>query len=214
MRYRCRPTGRLTDWDLSIDGNGYVIAAWSQQLFRDLPIVAEGYVGDGQGRVARNVAVSLVARWTDWCVGDSEDLTISATGSDKGKFFWPVIDVPLPPHALAPRLVQSDELVGRWIVGDLPEEAAIEELHTSVEGVLRSLLGVGKGPNWPKLLEGAEAGGFISTSERLILDSFNTLHRNRLKHGALALAETERIAAAAAMWNVLAICESLLGSLP
>ena len=211
MRYRCQPASGHTDWDISVDGNGYVIAAWSQQLARDLPVVAEGFVGDGEGRRARNIAVSLVARWTDWCVGDSENTTVSATGSDKGKFFWPVIDVPVPPHALAPRLAQADELVGRWIVQDIPPEAAIEELHTSVEGVLRSILGVGKGPNWPALLDRAERAGFIAEPDRLALESFSTLYRTRLKHHALAVAEAERVATTNVMWDVLGICESLLG---
>jgi hypothetical protein len=211
MRYRRHQNaGAKTDWDLVVDGNGYVIAAWSQQLHRDLPVVAEGFVGSGEGRIARSVAESLVARWTDWCVGESENTMISSTGNDTGRFFWPVIEVPIPPDPLEPRLAISDDLVGRWIVGNLPEEVAIEELHTSVEGLLRRLLGVGKGPNWPTLLTKARSSGYISETDGGILTSFNTLYRNRLKHQAEALIDDEREAASQTMWMVLGICEGLL----
>ncbi len=214
MKYRFHPGGDSTEWDLSVDGNGYLIAAWSQQLERDLPLVAEGYVGPGAGRQARNVAVSFVARWIAWCVGDEERTTISASGRDQVRWLWPVMDIPEPPSPLAARLAISDSLVARWIVGDLSEEVAIEELHTSMEGLLRVLLGVGKGPNWPTLLTDAEAAGLLAAADSATLGTFNTLHRNRLKHQALALTDSEREIVAEVMRDVLGIGERLLAKLP
>jgi hypothetical protein len=214
MKYRSHPGEGRTDWELSVDGNGYLIAAWSQQLERDLPLVAEGYVGVGEGRQARNAAVSFVARWIAWCVGDEERTVITTTGSDRVRWLWPVMDIPEPPSPLAARLAISDSLVARWLVGDLPEEVAIEELHTSVEGLLRVLLGVGKGPNWPALLTAAESAGVLKPMESATLGTFNVLYRNHLKHQALALSNSDRATAGEVMRQVLQIGERLLARLP
>ena len=210
MKYRCHPGGDVTRWDISIRGNGYVIAAWSQWLKRDLPVVAEGFVGIGDGYQARNAAISLVARWTGWCVGDEENVTVSTNGSDRVGWFWPVLDIPEAPSLLAPRLRISDGLIARWMVGDLPEEVAIEELHTAIEGLLRSVLRVGRGPNWPRLLLSAESAGFLSATASATLGSFNALHRNRLKHQALALTGPEREVVKDLLSEVLVIGERLL----
>jgi hypothetical protein len=214
MKYRSHPGEGRTEWELSVDGNGYLIAAWSQQLERDLPLVAEGYVGVDQGRQARNAAVSFVARWIACCVGDEERTAISTSGSDRVRWLWPVMDIPEFPSPIAARLAISDSLVARWLVGDIPEEVAIEELHTSAEGLLRVLLGVGKGPNWPTLLTAAEAAGMLSAADSATLGTFNLLYRNRLKHQALALSESERATAAEVMKQVLEIGERLLARLP
>lgn len=210
MRYRRSDDGARTSWEVTVDGNGYLIAAWSQWLERDLPVVAEGFVGVGAGSVARNVAVSLVARWTGWCVGEEERTAVSSTGSDRIRWFWPVIDVPDPPSRLADRLAISDGLVARWLVGDLPEEVAIEELHTAVEGLLKSLVGNGK---WPQLLARAEAAGTLSSTDKSTLDVFNVAYRVHLKHQTRALADNERTKANELMHEVLAITERLLGRL-
>ena len=214
MKYRSHPGEGRTAWDLSVDGNGYLIAAWSQQLERDLPLVAEGYVGVGEGRQARNVAVSFVARWIACCVGDEERRVISTSGGDRVRWIWPVMDIPELPSPLAARLEISDSLVARWIVGDIPEEVAIEELHTSAEGLLRVLLGVGKGPNWPTLLTAAGTAGLLTAAESTTLGSFNVLYRNRLKHQALAMSDSDRVNATEVMKRVLDISERLLAKLP
>jgi hypothetical protein len=210
MQYRRHEGDGATNWDVTVDGNGYMIAAWSQWLERDLPIVAEGYAGYGAGRPARNIAVSLVARWTGWSVGGEERTAITATGADHGRWYWPVIDVPDPPDPLEPRLAISDGLIARWIAKDLPEEVAIEELHTAVEGLLRSIVGKGK---WPQLLAKAETKGKLTSSERTSLDAFNVLYRIRLKHQVKALEEPERTTARDVMYEVLGITERLLDRL-
>lgn len=212
MRFRRTTENSRSKWYMSVDGNGYVIAAWTQQLERELPIVAEGYVGLGQGGQAHNAAVSLVARWIGQCVGDEESAVISASGKDTGRWLWPIIEVPEPPHRLAPRLTISDSLVGRWIVGDMPEEIAIEELHTLVEGLLRTVLSVGRGPNWPSLLEAARER-YLTSDECQTLAAFNQLRRNQLKHAAEALSDEERRDAKTEMANVLQIAERLLARL-
>ncbi len=207
MTYRRHVNGATTDWDIAVDGNGYLIAAWSQWLARELPTVAEGYVGLGSRRLARNVAVSLVARWTGWCVGDEERTDIRATGHDRVRWFWPVIDVPEPPSPLAARLAIADAAIARWIVGDLPEELAIEEVHTAVEGLLRSLVGTGK---WPVLLRMAETTGMLTSGEKTSLHNFNVLYRIRLKHNLAALTDSERATARDSLYEVLNVCERLL----
>jgi len=211
MRYRRYPKRQETEWELNVHGNGFVIAAWSQQLERDLPVVAEGYTGAGAGAAARNVATSLVSRWVAWCVGEEEDTTISANGRDAAAWIWPVIEFPPRTDALGPRLQISDSLIARWLVGDLPDEVAIEELHTVVEGLLRQCLALGRGPNWPSLLTRAEGTGLITARERSDLEDFNSLYRNRLKHRAKALSSSERVAVKDALTEVIMSAERLLG---
>lgn len=207
MRYRRHVNGAITDWDINVDGNGYLIAAWSQWLARELPTVAEGFPGLGSRTLERNVAVSLVARWTGWCVGDEERTDIRATGHDRVRRLWPVIDVPEPPSPLAARLVIADGVIARWIVGDLPEELAIEEVHTAVEGLLRSLVGTGK---WPVLLRNAETTGILESAEKTSLHNFNVLYRIRLKHNLAALNDAERATARESLYEVLNVCKRLL----
>lgn len=206
-RYRLHAKGAISDWDITVDGNGYFIAAWSQWLDRDLPIVAEGFSGLGSRTLARNVAVSLVARWTGWCVGDEDRSDIRATGDDRVRWFWPVIDVPELPSPLAPRLVIADNAIARWIVGELPEELAIEEVHTAVEGLLRSLVGKGK---WPVVLGKAENAKMLTSADKALLNHFNVVYRVRLKHNLVALTEVERAAARDSLYEVLDLCERLL----
>lgn len=211
MRFRCRP-GSTTEWDITVNGNGYLIAAWSRWMERELPIVAEGYTEAGSGRQSRSVAVSLVARWTDWCIGDNDNCStaITSTGRDTGHWYWPVIDVPDTSSHLQPRMMITDDLVGRWLAKDVPEEIVIEELHTAVESLLRSVVGKGR---WPSLLAIARTQGAISPTERKTLDQFNTLYRNRLKHRGMALDDKDRQAAAEIMHEVLQTVECLLGRL-
>ena len=212
MSFRRQSRGALTDWSLIVDGNGYLIAAWSQQLERDLPVVAEGYVGTARNSEARHLATSLVARWIDWCVGDNDDekATVSTHGRDRVRWIWPVLDIPHEASPLYARLVISDELIGRWIVGELPEELAIEEFHTTIEALLRHLTDLGPTATWPPLLGRSKRLGYLSGAEGRTLHSFNRLHRNRVKHEGLALSVPERAQARAVLYDVLTIAERLL----
>jgi hypothetical protein len=213
MRYRRRPLGDVTAWDVDVDGNGYRIAAWSQQLARDLPRVAEGYSGAGAGRAAQSVATSLVARWIEWCVGDDQATDrVTDNGRDEPRWFWPVIDVPDRDDPMYPRLLLADELIGQWIVHELPAEVVIEELHTAVEALLRRRLNAKRGTKWPVLLRTASARGLISVGDAQRLDRFASAHRNRLKHEAHAIPEAESGIVRALLHDVLAVTEHLLGT--
>lgn len=209
MTYRSSRQGNQTNWDVWVDGSGYLIAAWSQWIERELPIVAEGFAEKPSGRRAVYAALSLVARWMGLCVGDEERVLITTNGSDLVGWFWPVIDVPNASHRLAARLTLSDKIIARWLVGDLPEETAIEELHTAMEGLFRSLLGSRKG-NWPSLLDRAEKAGYIASTQSATLNTFNAIYRNRLKHEAETLTDSERERAREAMYDVIGIADAVL----
>lgn len=92
--------------------------------------------------MARRVAQSLVARFVAQCVGDEveSDRALTST-SDPVAYRWSVIDVPALEHALGPRLWVSDEVIARWMTGDMPVELAVEEVHTAalpVRGRMRN----------------------------------------------------------------------------
>jgi hypothetical protein len=108
--------------------------------------------------------------------------------------------------------VRSDELVGRWIVGELTEEIAIEELHTLVGALLKSLLRVSR-KNSTKLLTVAVDRKLIDESEQTLLCSLNSLFRNRLKHEAQVIDPDEREEAKETLWKVLTHAEGTLGRL-
>jgi hypothetical protein len=213
MRYRRRPLGDVTAWDVGVDGNGYRIAAWSQQLARDLPRVAEGYSGAGAGRAARFVATSFVARWTELCLGDDQATDrVTDNGRDAPRWFWPVIDVPDSDDPMYPRLVLADGLIGQWLVHELPAEVVIEELHTAVEALLRRRLSAKRGTKWPMLLRTARARGLISSGDVQRLDRFAIAHRNRLKHEARAIPEAESGTVRDLLYDVLTVTEHLLST--
>ena len=75
------------------------------------------------------------------CVSTDRVLT---TKSDPVAYRWSVIDVPALEHVLGPRLWVSDEIIARWMTGDMPDELAVEEVHTAAEAVLRHVLAAGK----------------------------------------------------------------------
>lgn len=212
MHYCHHDAAGTSEWEINVDGPGGRIASWAYQIEHDLPIVAEGYTGAGSGKQARDVAHSLVARWVGWCVGGEEDTKIKATGSDRSKWFWPIIDVPTPPSPLAARLALSDSVVARWITGDLPEEIVIEELHTVVEALLRSLKSDGKG-EWPVLLAYAKKHKLLLQPEVDTLKQFNVKHRIRLKHRAEIIADTDRHVVNELMLAVLEIADRLAGEI-
>lgn len=78
-----------------------MIAAWSQQLERELPIVAEGYPDLPRTRSVR-IARSLVARWHDLVVPDDfprkEPYRIRTSSSDDLTHIWTLLSWPEPNH--------------------------------------------------------------------------------------------------------------------
>ena len=208
MHYRKTVVAKETEWNVNVDGPGGRIAALAYQLERDLPVVSEGFIGIMAGKTARNVAESFVARWIGTCVGHEDDIVIKSTGRDPVKWFWPVIEVPDPPSPLAKRLVVSDSIIARWLTSDLEEEVVIEELHTVVEGLLRSLLTNGNG-KWPALLQRAKNAGLLTNAEIKTLQIFSTKYRNRMKHRAEAIADSDRQATRDLMLDVLDAADRL-----
>ncbi len=88
---------------------------------------------------------SYVARFVALSVGDDvESGRVLTTKSDPVAYRWSVIDVPALEHVLGPRLWVSDEIIARWMTGDMPDELAVEEVHTAAEAVLRHVLAAGK----------------------------------------------------------------------
>jgi hypothetical protein len=89
------------------------------------------------------------------------------------------------------RLAQADWLVGRWIVGELPVETIIEEVHTVAEAVLRSATKSPRGTRWPQLVKNAREMRLLTSDDVAVLTRFSRVHRNRLKHEAGILAKGE-----------------------
>jgi hypothetical protein len=188
--YGPKPAGEFTDWEMLVDGHGFRVAAWSHQLERDLPTVAEGYEGLPTP-TAVGFAKALVGRWFDDCIGTSlrmEDDDSAPVVNDDGRneWWWPILATEFDalPVESKRRLQQADDLVGRWIVGELPVETIIEEVHTIAEAVLRSATGLGRGSNWPSLVKEALAQRMITADDGRIFLRFSTVYRNRLKHEA------------------------------
>jgi hypothetical protein len=76
---------------------------------------------------------------------------------DESRVFWPLLDPPDLEHDLAARLTLADELLARWMVGDLPDETGVEEMQTAIEIVLRRVLRAGQHVSFPKLADRAGA---------------------------------------------------------
>jgi hypothetical protein len=196
----------LARWYITIDGNGFWIAAWAQQIERDLPIVAEGYTEISSTALARRIATSMVARFVNWSVGDEEveeSPRVVTSRLDHVKYRWSVVDIPEPDHRLGPRLWLADEVIARWMTSDMPEEIAIEEMHTAAEGALRYLLKAGHSTRWPTLLLQAVAAGLLDYQAAATFAEFNSQYRNRLKHRTEAIPDDERDEVREAMHRLL-----------
>lgn|GEM_PF-6352942 len=175
LRVRYRKVGACdgeTSWDMTVDGRGWLISAWVNQVERELPVVAEGYTGDGAGARAVDVARRFIGRWIDWCVGDE-------AGGPPGRFFWPNLN--LPDHEAERRFLVCDQVVGDWMVGAVPNEVAIEEIHSAAELAVRHVLGAGKSVSWVRLIERAADREDVSDEA---LDSLRALNAERraVKH--------------------------------
>ncbi len=210
MHYRS-PTSRTTTWYLSIDGNGNRIAAWAQQLERELPIVAEGFPGPPDNPARRRLfAESLVARLVEYCVGPDNgyDIAIRTSTPDPVQWVWPILWY-VDNAELTPRAVMADELLARWIVGDVPEEIVVEELHTIAEALLRESLGAGRRVRWPELLKRSRDGELLAEASTSLLEQLNREYRNRLKHRGEALGEEEREQVRAMLFETIGALDAL-----
>ncbi|MEX2323891.1 MAG: hypothetical protein WEA29_09010 [Acidimicrobiia bacterium] len=193
-----------------MDGNSFAIAAWSRQLERELPTVARGFDRIRESTAAA-IAESLATRWIGWCVGDETDPRVRTSTRDEGRWIWPIVDYPLDTPNTA-RLIMADDLLARWLVGELPEETVVEELHTIVEALLRHRLSAGRSVRWPELLVRADDAGLLSPTEVKVLEVFNRTWRRELKHMGRVLTTEERKEAKRLLWSVLSIAENALGS--
>jgi hypothetical protein len=72
------------------------------------------------------------------------------------------------PHPLAARPRIADQLLARWVVGDLPTELAVEEAHTALEIVMRYLLGAGQSVSFPGLVDRAVRHGYCRLTRRSV----------------------------------------------
>lgn len=172
-----------------MDGSGVYIAAWARQIERELPLVAEGYTGAGSGRSAVRLAGSFVARFIESCVGGMLEVVptrVVLHREDEARVFWPLLDPPDVGHDLADRLTLADEMVARWLVGDLPYETAIEETQTAIEIGLKRVLDAGENARFPTLIERAAQSGLITQEDRNVLVDLNE-RRRRIKHHGVVI---------------------------
>ena len=184
FRKRSSPSPGWTSWELTVDGHSVHIAAWARQIERELPVVAEGYTCTGSGRSAVRLAGSLVARFIESCVGGTLEAVptkVVLHRQDDARVFWPLLDPPDLEHDLAARLALADELIARWLVGDLPDETGIEETHTAIEIVLRRVLDAGKSVQFPDLVGRAAERGLITQEDHGVLVDLNK-RRVQIKH--------------------------------
>jgi hypothetical protein len=196
VRYRRLPgrSAGWTSWDLAVDGAGVGIAAWARQLERELPVVAEGFTGAGTGRSAVRIARSFVARFIEWCVGEKLGKVgdrVVLTRDDDARVFWPLLDPPDLGHELAARLTLADELLARWMVGDLPDEMGVEEMQTAIEIVLRRVLNAGQRVPFPELVDRAVKHAIIHQDDRKVLVDLNDRRVEIKHHGGAIPPESE-----------------------
>jgi hypothetical protein len=217
IRYRRRPlTPDRSAWMLSADGSGVVIAAWAQQLERELPVVAEGFTGASAGATSVRVGRSLAARFVELSVGNDALAeiadTVTLSRDDVARVFWPILDPPDLGQPLADRLQLADRLIGRWIVGDLPDETGLEEIHTAIEIVLRTVLAAGRNARFPQLLDRAQACGMIDAAGRQALTRLND-HRRTVKHNGGVIPTADGEAVTADLWRAAGSLDRLQGRL-
>ena len=211
MHYRSHGAGDLdTRWEIWVDGNSFAISAWSRQIERDLPKVAQGFGGGISSNRAAIIAESLCTRWIAACVGNEDDARIRTSANDQGRWIWPIVDYPVGTPNTA-RLIMADEVLAHWLVAEAPAELVVEELHTVVEALLRFRLGAGRSVRWPQLLERAESEDLLSARDVETLTRFNRGLRIELKHTGSVLSEKDRPAAEDLLWRVLSITENQLG---
>ena len=219
FRKRSSPSPGWTSWELTADGHSVHVAAWARQIERELPVVAEGYTGAGSGRAAVRLAGSLVARFIEFCVGGMLEAVpdrVVLHRQDDARVFWPLLDPPDLGHDLAARLTLADELIARWLVGDLPDETGIEEIHTAIEIVLRRVLDAGERVPFPDLIRTAAERELITQEDHDVLVDLNK-RRVQIKHHGGVIppdAETETASTLNASMRVLDRIERCLNRGP
>ena len=105
--------------------------------------------------------------------------------------FWPLLDPPDFGHDLAARLTLADELIARWLVGDLPDETGIEEIHTAIEITLRRVLDAGNTVRFPALIDRAVQRGLITQVDGKVLVDLNKRRVQIKHHGGVIPPEAE-----------------------
>lgn len=210
MHFRHRKGDRFSEWEIWVDGDGYVIAGWSRQLERDLPVVAEGFLGPVSGQRACRIAESLVSRWIDFAVGGDDAAPMIRTSvRDPVKWVWPILEY-VEEHDLTPRMVLADDVLARWITRDIEPEIVIEEVHTLAEGLLRRVTASGKRVRWPALLDRAEQQELVTPEDRRQLARLNTEFRNRLKHRTERIEEEQVVVVEDLIWSAIGALDHLM----
>lgn len=199
VRFRKRPSSSpgWTSWELTVGGHSIRIAAWARQIERELPLVAEGYTCAGSGRPAVRLAASFVARFVEFCVGEMLEVVptrVVLHREDDARVFWPLLDPPDLGHDLAARLTLADEMIARWLVGDLPDETGIEEIHTAIEIVLRRVLDAGKRVQFRELIRRAAQRGLITQEDHDALVDLNEWRRQIKHRGGVIPPKAETVA--------------------
>lgn len=216
VRYRRRTLPPdISAWMLTADGSGVVIAAWVQQLERDLPVVAEGFTGHGAGAVAVRIGHSAPARFVELLVGDNladVSASVATSRTDRARVFWPILDPPDMGRPLSDRLQLADRLIGRWIVDDLSDETGLEELHTAIEIVLRTVLAAGRNTRFPQLLDRARSACLIGDDDHEALTRLNN-HRRTVKHHGGVIPTADERAVKADLWRAVGALDHLQGHL-
>jgi len=206
-----------TEWDWSVDGNSWWIAAWVRRIERDLPTVADGYRGAVQGLQARRVAKSLVTRFITSLIGDVEDedsTRVISYRDDDCMLIWPMFEFADHVPALRQRQMQADDLVAWWLLRELPTETVIEDIHTVAEALLRYVTKRARKCDWPCLIEAALDAEIITPSDSASLATFSTTIRNPLKHRGATIDSAHEDTYRDAVIKVLAVIEKVARQLP
>lgn len=213
-RRRTIPEDRSA-WALEVQGSGVMIAAWVQKLERDLPVVAEGFTGQGSGVRAVRIGHSIPARFIELLVGDGlreRSAAVVTSRTDEARVFWPILDPPDLGQYLADRLQLADGLIGRWMVGDLPTEIGLEELHTALEIVLRAVLDAGNNTPFPTLVSRAQGDGLIDDADHVAVTRLND-HRRTVKHHGGVIPMSDEDDVKRDLWHSIKALDSLQGHL-
>ena len=88
----------------------------------------------------------------------------------------------------------ADELLARWMVGDLPDETGVEEMQTAIEIVLRRTLGAGQRVSFPELADRACKQGLFDEGGRRVLADLNSQRVQIKHHGGVIPAEAKESA--------------------
>ena len=94
------------------------------------------------------------------------------------------------------------------MIDDLPDEIGLEEMHTAIEIVLRTVLAAGNNARFPQLLERAETAGIIDEDDRAALTRLND-HRRTVKHHGGVIPTDDEEAAKVDLWRAASSLDRL-----